>query len=329
MKRNILTLAILIVVTMLGSCRMENKKPLKSTVGEPYDMFIICDNSAWADRTLALAVCDLFEEDVPGMKRHEGYFNITKQADPKKVTAIDYKNANIFRVSIDPTFTTPTTSITKDVYSIPQTMVTVHAPSTAVAAEYIKLSAEALRDLFEEAERERRVSDMRSSHSAELTNDFEAHTGYRMLMPKNYFRAGTRDSDLGWYILDGEKMARYIFAYSYDYTSPWDLTTEGLVMQMDAMLATIPGEAPNSFMKIDERGPAILREVDINGRRWYEIRGWWDVANDYMGGIYTSYTTLDAATQRLTTIIFAVYAPDAGSHIPYIRGMEQLIYTIE
>ena len=100
-------------------------------------------------------------------------------------------------------------------------------------------------------------------------------------------------------------------------------------MQIDAMLATIPGETQFSYMKIDELGPIITDEVTINNRVWYRMRGWWDVYNDYMGGIYTAYTTLDAETQRITTIIFGVYATDEGSHIPIIRGMEQLIYTIE
>ncbi|MBQ3043646.1 MAG: DUF4837 family protein [Alistipes sp.] len=329
MRHHTLQLLITCSLLVLGGCRMTETKPNKSAVGDPYDMFIICDNDAWADRNLSLTVCDLFEEDVPGMKRHEGYFNIVKQADPDKVTEIDYKSSNIFRVSIDPTFTSPTTGVTTDVYGYPQTIVTVHAPSTAVAAEYIRLSAPELRYIFEQAERDRRVSEVRSSHDKTLSTEFEEHTGYNMLIPKGYQKAGTRDKELLWYILNGEKMARYIFAFSYDYTSEWDLTAEGITMQTDAMLTTIPGEAEHSFMKIDERGPAILTKRNIAGRLWYEVRGWWDVANDYMGGIYASYTTLDEATQRLTTILFGVYAPDEGSHLEYIRGMEHLIFTIK
>ena len=329
MKRTILSIVLLLSLAILGGCRIDTTTPAKSSTGEPYDVFVICDNASWADRNLAMAVCDLFEAEVPGMKRHEGYFNIIKQADPKRVTDLDYKTANIFRVFIDPTLAGPSTNVIENKYSHPQTMLTVHAPSTAIAAEYIKLSTEALRNVFEEAECQRRVNEVQASFNRDLTTAFEQHTGYKMLIPKNYYKAGTRDKELLWYILDGEKMARYIFAYSYDYTSEWDLTEQGIAMQIDAMLATIPGETQFSYMKIDELGPIITDEVTINNRVWYRMRGWWDVYNDYMGGIYTAYTTLDAETQRITTIIFGVYAPDEGSHIPIIRGMEQLIYTIE
>jgi hypothetical protein len=58
------------------------------------------------------------------------------------------------------------------------------------------------------------------------------------------------------------------------------------------------------------------------------LRGWWEVNNDFMGGPFVSYSTLDETTNEITTIMFALYAPEEGQRNP-LRELEHLIYTIK
>ncbi len=49
--------------------------------------------------------------------------------------------------------------------------------------------------------------------------------------------------------------------------------------------------------------------MKIGDRTWAELRGFWDVENDFMGGPFVSYSTLDEATGRVLTIDGYVYSP--------------------
>lgn len=325
MKRT-LRLFVVCVAVIFTSCTTRNTLQPRTTAGDAYDVLIICPNEAWRGE-LANSVCDMLEADAPGLTRPEGYFNIIKQTDEKGATNIDRKYPNILKLDISPVHTTPSTRVAKNVYARPQTMVTLSAADAATAAKYIDLSAEALRELFEAGEREASNNHSASHASAELMDDFEAHTGFRMVIPTNYYKATTRDNNLLWYIRDYEKKAQYIFAYSYDYVDAEDLTAEWLMRSLDNRLSIISSKgAVGSYMGVNEEGPAELKEVDINGRTWYELRGWWEVEGDFMGGPFVSYSTLDSATRRITTILFALYAPEEGQRNP-LREIEHLIYT--
>ena len=68
----------------------------------------------------------------------------------------------------------------------------------------------------------------------------------------------------------------------------------------------------------------------LEGRLWCELRGFWDVEGDFMGGPFVSYTTVDTETNRIFTLDGYVYAPDLNKPRKrnYIRGIEHLLYTI-
>lgn len=52
-----------------------------------------------------------------------------------------------------------------------------------------------------------------------------------------------------------------------------------------------------------------LRTFRLEGRLWIELRGFWDVKNDFMGGPFVSYTTVDTTTDRVFTVDCYVYSP--------------------
>ena len=67
-----------------------------------------------------------------------------------------------------------------------------------------------------------------------------------------------------------------------------------------------------------------------SGRLWCEMRGFWDVEGDFMGGPYVSFTTVDTERNRVFTLDGYVYAPDLQKPRKrnYVRGIEHLLYGI-
>jgi hypothetical protein len=100
---------------------------------------------------------------------------------------------------------------------------------------------------------------------------------------------------------------------------------------LDKMFSTITSKgAEGSYMRISSEPQSmyITPDVEINGRQWTEMRGWWEVANDFMGGPFVSYVTVDAAASEALVIAFGLYAPEDPQR-NLLRELEHLIYTLK
>lgn len=70
----------------------------------------------------------------------------------------------------------------------------------------------------------------------------------------------------------------------------------------------------------------IQTERTINGRKWMETRGFWEVHGDFMGGPFVGYTTKIA--DRQVALDAYVYSPRKPKR-PYLRAVEALVYTVK
>ena len=69
----------------------------------------------------------------------------------------------------------------------------------------------------------------------------------------------------------------------------------------------------------------MFRQQD---RLWVEMRGFWDVKGDFMGGPFVSYTTVDQATKRVFTLDCYIYSPKNPKR-NYLREVEHLLYLVK
>lgn len=326
MKR-ILSLFIAALSLLAVGCTTRTAVAEKTTAGKSYDLFILASDELWQG-DLRYAVCDVLETDAPGLTRPEGYFNIVGSRNPDAATIVDLKYGNILKLAVDSAIVDPVLSVAQNVYARPQTIVTAKASSAEALTAFVTENAAAIRQIFEQAERSRNNARHRAGAAELLMEDFANHTGYEMLIPANFYKANTRDKSLLWYIRDYKSKAQYIFAFKYPYTDASDFTAEWLMRTLDNKLATISSKgAVGSYMGVNESGPAIVTEQTIADEKWYELRGWWEVNNDFMGGPFVSYSTLDESKNEITTIMFALYAPEEGQRNP-LRELEHLIHTV-
>ncbi|MEG0498364.1 MAG: DUF4837 family protein, partial [Alistipes sp.] len=70
-----------------------------------------------------------------------------------------------------------------------------------------------------------------------------------------------------------------------------------------------------------------VRAFRLEGRAWIEMRGFWDVAGDFMGGPFVSYTTIDTVTNRVITLDGYVFSPKIEKR-NFLRSVEHLLYTL-
>lgn len=315
---------------LVVGCRVESSPETRSTVGKDYQVVVLCDNDIW-EGDVADAVCDLLEEDIPGLVRPQGYFDIVKQVPSNEATEFDKKYGIVLSVKVSPSNEAPSYKVVTNTYAQPQIIITIEASTTAQAVEFIKANTEELREVMIASEREEYLKGAKRKPAKQLMEDFTQATGYTMLIPANFSKANPADETLTWYIRDYKNKAQYIFAFNTEYNAEAGVqsVSADIVNAINAKFNTIASKDVNgSRMQINTYRDIVADIVEVNNCKLLELRGCWEVSTDYMGGSFTAYTIFDPATSTATVIVFALYAPE-DSQRNLMHQLEDLIYTLE
>lgn len=322
-------LAICSLLLIVG-CRVKSSPVAKTTAGYDYQVVVLCDDKDW-EGDLADAVCYLLEEDIPGLVRPQGYFDIVKQTTSEEATEFDKKYGILLSFKISPTAEEPSYTLKNNIYATPQLIVTINAASAEQAAAFIWANAEELRQVMLESEREEYLKSAERKPAKQLMADFAEATGYTMLIPANFSKANPADESLTWYIRDYKNKAQYIFAFDTQYNAEAGIQSASadIVNAINAKFNTISSkDVSGSRMQIDTYRDIMADIVEVNGNKLLELRGCWEVSTDYMGGSFVAYAIFNPETATATVIVFALYAPEDNQR-KLIHEMEDLIYTLE
>ena len=315
---------------LVVGCRVESSPETRSTTGKDYQVVVLCDNDIW-EGDVADAVCDLLEEDIPGLVRPQGYFDIVKQVPSNEATEFDKKYGIVLSVKVSPSNEAPSYKVATNTYAQPQIIITIEASTPAQAVEFIKANTEELREVMIASEREEYLKGAKRKPAKQLMEDFTQATGYTMLIPANFSKANPADETLTWYIRDYKNKAQYIFAFNTEYNAEAGVqsVSADIVNAINAKFNTIASKDVNgSRMQINTYRDIVADIVEVNNCKLLELRGCWEVSTDYMGGSFTAYTIFDPATSTATVIVFALYAPE-DSQRNLMHQLEDLIYTLE
>ncbi|MBO7306561.1 MAG: DUF4837 family protein [Alistipes sp.] len=326
MKRIITTIVTSIaIMTLAAGCTMKPQTATKTSIGNPYEAFVLCDNDAWSSG-IDSAIYRSVGARVLGLPRPESYFYVLGSKSQAEASDMDRKYANLLSININPIYTEPALQVEDNVYARPQVVVSLNAPTAESAKRFIEEQGAEIAGHFEIGERNRSLTNSRRSSTPKLMEQFKKHTGIDMHIPAGFGRANSGDRSLLWFMRDYEKKAQYIFAFSQKYNDPSELQGAALERMIINKLAVVHTDKPGSRMTISQTAPIYFGEVVANDRLWYELRGCWEVTLDQMGGPFVSFSTLDQERGIITTILFALYAPEEQQR-GLMGELEYLIYT--
>ena len=204
------------------------------------------------------------------------------------------------------------------------------APTNEAADSLITAKGEVLFNLFEQAERNRII---RASKRYE-------ERGLRLLVAdmfggSPYFPTGyslkKRTQDFVWISYETTYTNQGIFVYKVPVGDSTSLTLDSLVaIRNDVLEMNVPGMFEGSYMTtsiVEGKEPA-LRWLKYKGRTFGELRGLWEVQNDYMGGPFIDHIFYDKSGKNLIFLECFVYAPRYDKR-NYLRQVESIIYSFE
>ncbi len=308
----------------------------KTAQGSPYEVLVVCDGQEW-ESPLGEELRNVLEAPVEMLNQVEPMFNIVR------ITARDFKHLlpsyrNILKVLCSPKVKEAAILAEYDVVASPQIVLTFQGPSTAAMVEYLQQNGKALLQVLEIAERNRTLEYARKQSAKALEKIVKEEFDIEMAISNGYlFRA--ESDDFVWASNEYPVASQGFFIYTRPFKGKSSITTEALVKARDNFAKRIPGPSDGSYMTTVKRIPNIeddgyvdflpqRKVVNINGREWIELRGFWEVEKDFMGGPFVSYTTLDEREGELLTIDCYVYSPKYGKR-NFLRPLEHLVYGIK
>lgn len=160
-------------------------------------------------------------------------------------------------------------------------------------------------------------------------NEMKRKHGFGIKKP-NDFRLAKSDSNFYWLRKNEKEYDMDVMVYIEDYTSKTQLNSDSLVKRRNSFTKKyIPGPSKGSYMTISPFVEPYIKTVRFSKQKnGFEMRGWWRVENNFMGGPFVSYTLVDENTQKLITLDAYIYAPDRAK-TKLMRQAEITLKTFE
>ena len=327
MRNSLIYLSIILFTLFLSGCGGNKKKGIfmPTSSGRAYEILVVIDLGMW-ERPAGRALYNVLDSDVPGLPQSERSFRMMYTA-PANYDATLKLIRNIIIVEINKDrYTESKFTYAKDVYSAPQSILTIQAPDEETFKEFVEKHGQVILDFFTRAEMNRQIALLETQHSDFVTRKVKSMFDCDVWVPselvaskegENFFWAGTNTAT-------GDQN---FVIYSYPYVDKNTFTKEYFVQKRDSVMkVNIPGAREGMYMETDSMMTDV-RPITVQGEYALEVRGLWRVKGDFMGGPFVSHARVDQKNHRVVVAEIFVYSPDKLKR-NLVRQMEASLYTL-
>lgn len=315
---------LLCMLTIAVSCKPNGESDFNNAGGKPYEIVVAMGQELWTGE-VGDTLRSILLEPVPMFNQTEPSFDLSRVL-PSALKDLVLRHRNILIVQIDPKLTEPTSTAQYNVHAKPQIIVNLSAPTNNSMVRYLSENREEIRQLFEMTERDRAVANNKKYGEKGIEQEISKMFGFSLNIPRGFKLKGSAGDDFMWVGNDVKTATQGVAIYSYPYTGKEDFTRENLIKRRNEFMGRIPGPSDGSYMITESYIEPVISYLLIEGRQWAEIRGFWDVQNDFMGGPFANYTTLDKTTGRVISIDCFVHSPKEPKR-NMMRQLESIVYS--
>lgn len=331
MKRVLTMLSIALAAVLLTGCKAfhtlsgSNKKTAQ---GRPYELIVVANQPVW-NGPLGDSLRALLAAPIDYLPQVEPEFDVSRVT-PDGFTSFVVDHRNILKVLVDPSLTEAAVGVQYDLTAAPQIVLTLQGPTEQAMIDYLAANGDKLVYAVKQAERDRAIDYAERFGAPTVEEAIKERFGITMHVPKGYILAANQP-DFVWARYEYSNASQGFFLYSYPAEGANALSLDALLAARNKFAARIPGPSDGSYMTTSKVFPPTeARAFRLDGRLWVELRGFWDVEHDFMGGPFVSYSTLDTQTGYVVTLDCYVYAPKLPPHKRNLmHGVEHLLYMVQ
>lgn len=328
MKNCLSYFALAALLICLAGCGGKGKRGVFTPVssGSAYELLVVIDQGMW-ERPAGRALFDVLDSDVPGLPQSERSFRIMYTA-PSNYDSTLKLIRNIIIADVNKErYTQPKFKYAKDVYAVPQMILTIQAPDEDSFADFVTENRQVIIDFFTHAEMNRQIAFLKDNHSDYISMKVKSLFDCDVWVP-NELTATKEGENFFWAGMNAAVADQNFVIYSYPYTDEDTFTKEYFVHKRDSVMkVNIPGAREGMYMMTDSLLTDV-RPLSVQGEYAFEARGLWRVKGDFMGGPFVSHSRVDVANQRVIVVEIFVYAPEKMKR-NLVRQLEASLYTLK
>ena len=321
--------AAIAAVLAVTSCSEEKKRQilLPNITGKAGEVIVVIDKGQWEGQ-LGTVLRDSLTAETPFLPQPEPLFSLVNV--PRNAfNSMFHVHRNVLMLNIDSSVTEPGMVLRKDVWAAPQTVIYINATDSESAAEIIEENSAILVTTIEQAEIDRIIRNIKKYQEPKISAAVTEMIGGAPFFPAGY-KLKKKTSDFIWaeYAIQG--VTQGVLVYKYPVVKGEDMMSlESILENSNEMLKNnVPGMFENTYMTVSDALKPGIEYKRYKGLAFAEIRGFWEVYNDYMGGPFVSHAFYSQDGQEIIVLQAFVYAPKYDKR-QYLRQAESVIYSFE
>ena len=329
MKRTIRLFTLLTALIALISCNEASKKKalLPNISGKAGEVIVVINKGDW-EGAVGTTLRDTLAQDCPFLPQKEPLYTLVDVI-PSGFTNIFQLHRNIIIVRIGNDVTEPGVSIRYDIWARPQCVITVNAIDSDSAVQLIKENSTRIIASLEQAERDRVIANSKKYEELGLAPVVTQMIGGSPHFPSGY-RLKKKTDNFIWIEYSVQYVTQGILIYKYPVVEGENMMSlESILEENNAMLkANVPGMFENTYMMTSNFATPSIEYMKYKGHDFAELRGFWEVYNDFMGGPFVAHAFYSQDGKDMIVMEGFVYAPKYDKR-HYLRQVESILYSFE
>lgn len=295
--------------------------------GKAGEVVVVINKGQWESEP-GVALRNLLAQDQPFLPQREPMFSLINVPE-NAFTSIFKSHRNIIIVNTNPELKKSGIVYQVNVWAAPQIVITISAPDAKQIAQEITNQQEKLLSSLEQAERNRNIQNAIKYEEKGLRQMVTNMFGGSPFFPKGYSLRKSSDNFV-WISYETTYTNQGIFIYKFPFKDSSDFRLDKIIeMRNKVMQDYVPGPLENTYMTTTLAGtPPAMRWVTYKGMEFAEVKGLWEVQNDFMGGPFVDHIFLDKDKKNIIFLEAFVYAPRFPKR-NYMRQVESLLYSFE
>jgi len=317
----------LALVIFFSSCTINNKPSKVRSIGNTSEILVVVENEQQWENSIGKVIKRNLGRNQTGLSQPEPLFDLAHLT-KNSFSDLLKKHRNILIVEIDKNELEPKIEVVENLWAEPQVIIRITAPNKDLFIKVFEDNVEMLIEKYGEAERERILTVFSPSSKNKVTAEIAKKFGLKMTIPDGFFMAKSA-SDFIWVRKEVSEFSQGIIIFREPYLDTAQFSQASISARTMRMLEKyVPGSVHESYMTLDEEY-LVPKPKAVNGFTAdyaIELRGLWDVENDFMGGPYVSYTFVDNASENIITVFGYVYNPNKDKR-NLLRQVEAILYS--
>lgn len=323
-----LAIAAAALLTIMSCSEEKRKKALLPNIsGKAGEVIVVINKNDW-EGGVGAVLRDTLARDCQFLPQKEPLYTLV-EVSPKGFSNMFQLHRNIVIVNISKDVTEPGVVYKNNVWAAPQCVIRINAANSESAVKLIKENSTKIVAVLDEAERDRVIINAKKYEERSLAPAVVQLTGGSPHFPSGY-RLKKKTEDFIWISYDTEFTTQGILIYKYPVVKGEDMmSSESLIHANElALKNNVPGMFENTYMTISSFARPSVKYMRYKGQEFAELRGLWEVHNDYMGGPFVSHVFYSKDGKYLIGLEGFVYAPKYDKR-HYLRQVESIIYSFE